>query len=461
MKSYAHFSNRRLLLADLLPGIPVLLASGCDRYRNYQAHTFPFRASSHYLFFGGPNKADHLLLLLNGEATLYRPALDADDEVWHGPSESVADLQERYDFQAVKTLEDLPDDLSTLGLDEVLSLPSPDAKTNEILKGFLGRVPDLDADPDVDLVDAMMELRRSQDEAGQAAVRESVLASVDLQRAVLGECAPGATERQLRGVFDRKLACHGWSASFQPIISVAGEVLHNPYYQNVLADGDLLLVDCGAELEHGYAGDLTRTVPVNGVWSESQKAIYDIVDKARATAISLIEPGVHFRALHRAASLVIAEGLVGLGILKGDPEALVERGAHALFFCHGLGHLVGLDVHDMEDFGDRIGYGEGEERSTQFGLSNLRLSRELEAGMIITIEPGYYRIPALLDGPVGQSFADCLDREVLAGYQDVRGIRIEDVILVTDTGHENLSESLPTDSDEVVKLVGKSTVVTV
>ena len=461
MKSYAHFSNRRLHLADLLPGIPVLLASGCDRYRNYQAHTFPFRASSHYLFFGGPNKADHLLLILNGEATLYRPALDVDDEVWHGPSESVENLRERYEFQAVKSLEDLPDDLSALGLDEVLSLPSPDTKTNELLKGFLGRVPDLDVDPDVDLVDAMMELRRSQDEAGQAAVRESVLASVDLQRAVLGECAPGKTERQLRGVLDRELASHSWSASFQAIISVAGEVLHNPYYRNTLADGDLLLLDCGAELEHGYAGDLTRTVPVSGVWSETQKSIYDIVDKARATAIAMIEPGVHFRALHLAASLVIAEGLVSLGILKGEPKELVERGVHALFFCHGLGHLVGLDVHDMEDFGDRIGYEEGEERSSQFGLSNLRLSRELEAGMIVTIEPGYYRIPALLDGPIGQKFADYLDREVLVKYEDVRGIRIEDVVLVTETGHENLSESLPTASEQIVDLVGKSQVVTV
>ena len=139
--------------------------------------------------------------------------------------------------------------------------------------------------------------------------------------------------------------------------------------------------------------------------------------------------------------------MVKLGILKGDPSELVERGAHALFFCHGLGHLVGLDVHDMEDFGDRIGYEEGEERAEQFGLSNLRLSRELEAGMVVTIEPGYYRIPAILDGPLGEKFSADLDRDVLANYSDVRGIRIEDVILVTEDGYENLSAALPTSSE--------------
>lgn len=450
----ANFSERRLNLADMLPGIPVFLASGCDRFRNYPGHTFPFRASSHYLFFGAPNRSGHVLLILNGEATLYRPAPDADDEVWHGPSESLEDLQSRYDFKEIKTMDELAEDLSTLGVDEVLSLPSSDAATNRFIENYLGRVPNLDDDPDVDLVDAVMELRRCQDEAAQSEIRLAVEATMELQRTVLGASRPGVTERQLRGELDRVMASNGWEPSFSPIISVAGEVLHNPFYTNTLADGDLLLVDCGAEVESGYAGDLTRTAPVNGKFSTTQKAIYDIVDKARAEAIKQIAPGVHFKDLHKTASLVISEGLVALGILKGEPEELVEKGAHALFFCHGLGHLVGLDVHDMEDFGDRIGYEDGEERSAQFGLSNLRLSRELEPGMVITIEPGYYRIPALLNGPLGEKFADVLDRDVLKKYEDVRGIRIEDVVLVTEDGYENLSEALPTASSKVEELIG-------
>jgi Xaa-Pro aminopeptidase len=272
----------------------------------------------------------------------------------------------------------------------------------------------------------------------------------------LGACRPGRTEAELKGEIDRTLAANGWTPSFQPIVSVAGEVLHNPHYRNTLTSGDLLLVDCGAETAAGYAGDLTRTVPVSGSFSATQKAVYDVVDRARAKAVEMVEPGAHFRDLHLAASLEIAEGLVELGILKGDPRELVDKGVHALFFCHGLGHLVGLDVHDMEDFGDRIGYEEGEERSEQFGLSNLRLSRELEAGMVVTIEPGYYRVPALLDGEMGKAFESYLDREVLEKYSDVRGIRIEDMVLVTEDGHRVLSSELPTASDEIAELVGRN-----
>ena len=245
----ANFSERRLNLADMLPGIPVFLASGCDRFRNYPGHTFPFRASSHYLFFGAPNRSGHVLLILNGEATLYRPAPDADDEVWHGPSESLEDLQSRYDFKEIKTMDELAEDLSTLGVDEVLSLPSSDAATNRFIENYLGRVPNLDDDPDVDLVDAVMELRRCQDEAAQSEIRLAVEATMELQRTVLGASRPGVTERQLRGELDRVMASNGWEPSFSPIISVAGEVLHNPFYTNTLADGDLLLVDCGAEVE--------------------------------------------------------------------------------------------------------------------------------------------------------------------------------------------------------------------
>ncbi|MFA5503939.1 MAG: aminopeptidase P family protein [Vulcanimicrobiota bacterium] len=454
MSSTKPFSNRRSKLADLLAEVPVLLLSGCDRYRNYLAYTFPFRASSHYLFFGAPNEPGNFLLLHQGEATLYRPMLHPEDEIWHGAQQSEEELRKQYDLKSIKTHQDLAHDLSALGLGAVCSLPSPDAGTNELLKSYLGRVPVLNEKPDTRLVEAIMELRLCQDESAIGSIRKAVHASAELQLEVMKECVVGATERELRGVLDKRAASEGWELSFSPIISVAGEVLHNPHYRNRLADGDMLLVDCGAELSDGYVGDLTRTYPVNGTFSETQKAIYEVVDAARAKAVSTIAPGVHFAELHRAASLVIAEGLVGLGILKGEPQELVEKGAHALFFCHGLGHLLGLDAHDMEDFGDRVGYEEGTGRSPQFGLSNLRLSRTLQPGMVVTIEPGYYSIPALLNGEVGRRFESHLDRETLKKYDDVRGIRIEDVVLVTAEGFENLSGHLPTDPASIEKLIG-------
>lgn len=448
------YTKRRLQLADLLPGIPVLLVSGVDRRRNLAAYTYPFRSTSHYLFFGAPDYPNHALLILNGDATLYRPAPDIDDAVWHGSSEAEETVLKRYELKAIKALEELESDLASLGTDEVLSLPTPDEGSNHFLKRYLGRLPNLDEDPDVDLVDAMVELRLRQDEPAVEELRQAVAATIILQKAIIGACRPDITERALRGVADFTLWNNGWNASFLPIISIAGEVLHNPYYCNTLSEGDLLLVDCGAEVESGYAGDLTRTVPVSGKFTPSQKALYNVVERARAKAVAMIAPGVHYAEVHKAAALEIATGLVELGILKGDPDHLVEAGVHALFFCHGIGHLLGLDSHDAEDFWDRIGYEAGTSRSNQFGLTNLRLSRKLEPGMVVTIEPGYYNIPALLNGPLGEKFAAYLDREVLAKYSDVRGIRIEDVVLVTESGGENLSAALVTSSDEVEKLVG-------
>lgn len=447
------YSDRRLNLADLLPGIPVLLHSGSYRVRNYASYPYPFRASSHYLYFGGPALPDQILLILNGEATLYREPPSADDAVWHGAPPSEENLVGDYEFQAVKSFEELNEDLATLGLDEVLAVPSPDAGSNAFLEKFLGRVPALDEDPDIDLVDALIEMRLRHDAGAQEQLREASKATVEMQKMVAKACSAGKTELELKALLDQHLTSQGMAYSFQPILSVAGEVLHNPYYANTLSEGDLLLVDCGAELSSGWAGDLTRVYPVSGTFSETQKALYNVVDKARAEAISQVAPGVQFKDLHMAASRIIAEGLVELGILKGDVDEIVEKGAHALFFPHGLGHLVGLDVHDMEDLGDLVGYPDGDERDPQFGLSNLRLNRELEAGMVVTIEPGFYQISALIDGELGEQFADYLDREALARYSDVRGIRLEDVVLVTEDGHEVLSSDLPVAADEVEALL--------
>lgn len=447
------FSQRRLKLADLLPGIPVLLTSGCARTRNYQAATYPFRALSHYLYFGGPNEPEHVLLVLNGDATLYRRHSGVDDEVWHGKAESDESLKELFDYTAVKSLDELPADLGTLGLDEVLSVPSSDPASNSFLASYLGRVPEQEADPDTDLVDALIECRLRHDEAGRERLREAARQSMNGQRALMLAARPGVREFALKGLLEHTLAEGGAVPSFQPIISVAGEVLHNPYYRGTLQEGDLLLIDAGGELEDGWSGDLTRVVPVSGQFSATQRALYQVVDRARKVGVDGVAPGVHFRDLHLKVATAFAAGLVELGILKGEPAQLVEEGVHALFFPHGLGHLVGLDVHDMEDLGDRAGYGEDETRSDQFGLSYLRLSRELEEGMAVTIEPGYYHIPALVDGELGKRFEAYLDRDVLKQYSDVRGIRLEDMVLVTADGGELLSAELPVEVEAVEALL--------
>lgn len=444
-----HFIERRLLLAKHLPQTPVLLSSGLARTRNYPADTYPFRARSHYLYFGAPAEADHYLLLFDGKATVYREPNTLDNQVWHGQLPSDDEIAEHYQLAAVKKLDDLKSDLQAFGSPNIASLPSCDLASHNHLASFLGRTPSLHDGPDAELAHALVSMRLHHDTGAQDALRQAAQASMVGQRTVMLAAKPGVKESALRALFDYTIALDGCIPSFQPIISTAGEILHNPYYSRALQKGDLLLIDAGAEIESGWAGDLTRVVPVSGTFSPTQRALYNIVDAARRAGVEGVAPGVHYRDLHLKVSEVLTEGLVDLGILKGKPQELVEEGVHSLFFPHGLGHLVGLDVHDMEDLGDLAGYAPGEKRSSQFGLSYLRLSRILQTGMAVTIEPGYYHIPALLSGPLGQRFQNHIDHEVLATYSDVRGIRLEDMVLVTPSGREVLSSKLPVAVDDV------------
>ncbi|NES20940.1 MAG: Xaa-Pro dipeptidase, partial [Symploca sp. SIO3E6] len=250
------------------------------------------------------------------------------------------------------------------------------------------------------------------------------------------------------------IIAHNLTCAYPSIVTVHGEVLHNGEYHHPLQPGDLLLVDVGAETAMGWAADVTRTFPTTGKFSETQRDLYDLVLAAHDACIDKIRPNVEYRDLHLLAAEVIAQGLVDLGILRGQPADLVARDAHALFFPHGIGHLLGLDVHDMEDLGDLAGYQEGRERSDRFGLGFLRLDRPLQEGMLVTIEPGFYQVPAILNNPELRSkYQDVVNWDKLAQFSDVRGIRIEDDVLVTATGGEVLTAGLPTDSEAIEQLV--------
>jgi Xaa-Pro aminopeptidase len=231
---------------------------------------------------------------------------------------------------------------------------------------------------------------------------------------------------------------------------VHGEVLHNEDHGNLIGATDLLLCDVGAETATGWAADVTRTWPASGRYSPTQRDLYDVVLAAQQDTIAAVKPGVRYRDLHLLAGRLLADGLVALGILRGDPAELVADGVVALLFPHGIGHLLGLDVHDMEDLGDRAGYAPGRTRATEFGLRSLRLDRDLVPGMAVTVEPGLYIVPAILnDKTLSARAGDRLRRDRLAAFADVRGIRIEDDILVTPTGHEVLSAAIPKKREDI------------
>jgi Xaa-Pro aminopeptidase len=236
-----------------------------------------------------------------------------------------------------------------------------------------------------------------------------------------------------------------------------GETLHNHYHGNALRKGDLLLIDAGCESESGYASDITRTFPVSGKFSPVQKAVYETVLDMQLSAIAMIKPGASYRAIHLKTCRILVEHLKELGLMKGDSDAAVEAGAHAMFFPHGLGHMMGLDVHDMEDLGENlVGYDGKTKRSEQFGLAYLRLAKKLEPGFVLTVEPGIYFIPALIDQWQGEKrAAQFIQYAAVEKFRNFGGIRIEDDVLVTGAGGRVLGKPIPKKTAELEKAAGR------
>lgn len=440
----AAFAWRRGRLAQALAGTPVLLAAGRARPRNYAANAFPFRAASHFLYFFGLSHPE-AYGLFDGEAWhLYLPEPGPDDALWEGAVPTFAEISERTGCP-VKALGELP---AALAGRPVATLPTPDMETCQRLSELLGRPVRYGRleGGDARLADAVIELRLRHDTAAVAELRLAAEATAAAHQAGLRATRPGVREAHVRAAMEAEFLARDVSPAYNPIVTVHGEVLHSHHYHHELKAGDLLLADVGGESPGGWAGDVTRTWPVSGRYSSSQRELYEVVLRAQRDCIAAVKPGVRYREVHRVAHLSLARGLVELGLLRGDTEELVAEGVTALFFPHGVGHLIGLDVHDMEDLGDRAGYAPGRSRSPEFGHCYLRLDRDLVPGMAVTIEPGFYVVPAILqDSKLTARVGDRLDRRRLEQLGDVRGIRIEDDVLVTDTGREVLTAAIPKD----------------
>jgi Xaa-Pro aminopeptidase len=262
---------------------------------------------------------------------------------------------------------------------------------------------------------------------------------------------PGLYEKDIVGSMEGIVASAGCHIAFPTIFTINGQTLHNHYHGNVLKKGRLIVNDSGAESEMHYASDVTRTFPVTGKFTQRQKDIYEIVLKTQLEAIRMMKPGVWFRNVHIRAAKTIVSGLKELGLMKGDVSEAVKAGAHALFFPHGLGHMLGLDVHDMEDFGeDFVGYDKKTKRSKQFGLAYLRFARELHRGYVMTVEPGIYFIPALIDKWIAEKkHRVFVNYRKVNQYRDFGGIRIEDDVLVTKDGRRVLGEPVPKTVEDI------------
>lgn len=434
---------------------PVLLWSGQATPRNFPANTHPFRPSSHFLYFAGLPLENAVIHLADGHLILFMDEATPAEALWHGPSLTRTELANTIGAGKALPLEDLKHFVN----DQVATLKVQDSATAQQQEQLLNRsipIAKQAQDQDLALLETIVQLRMCHDDHAVTEIRRAAGVSVMAHKAGMAATAPGKhlTEAHIRAAMEQVIMANGMTCAYNSIVTVHGEVLHNNHYHHPLAEQNLILADVGAETNTGWASDITRTWPVSGKFSSTQRDLYDVVLAAHDTCIAAAKPGVEYRELHLLACRALAAGLVDLGILIGQPDDLVEQDAHALFFPHGVGHLLGLDVHDMEDLGDLAGYAPGRQRSDRFGLGFLRLDRPLQPGMIVTIEPGFYQVPGILADKRNQErYATMVNWERLAEFADVRGIRIEDDVLITDNGCEALTAELPTAADDIENLV--------
>ncbi|MFZ5475193.1 MAG: aminopeptidase P family protein [Myxococcota bacterium] len=445
---------RRRALADRVSA-PILLVSNGPRARNLPMNQVPFRADSTFLYFTGCDEPGAAALIVGDACTLFLTPPEPDDALWHGEVEPLVERGRRLGVDAVRPLGEL--DVACAPLrGRLVSLAVPDVAQTALAARLTGldlRYPSRPG-PDV-LVDAVIALRRTRDAWELDQMRRGAAVARAAHVAAMRATRPGGHEREIAALFDAVLAANGAQPSYQSIVTVRGEVLHNQRYVNHLEAGQLLLLDGGGELASGLATDVTRTWPVSGRFDARQRDVYQLVLDTNVAAIARVRAGVRYRDVHFGAMRRIAEGLRDLGLLKVGPDLAVESGAVGLFFPHGVGHLIGLDVHDLENFGDRPAYAPGRARPAQFGARSLRLDLDLEADTVVTIEPGVYFVPAILRDPaLRAAHAAHVDFDAAERWLGFGGIRVEDDVRVTMGDPEVLTAAIPKDVDALEAIVG-------
>jgi Xaa-Pro aminopeptidase len=441
---------RRQRLADQLGSGLVLLPGNGEMPINYTNNEYPFRQDSSFLYFFGVDRP-HLVGVLDVDERrdcLFGDDFTLDDIVWRGPQPSIAEQAAAVGVTHTASRASLEDVVRTaVGRGRTVHVLPPYRAENTLeLQRLVGRPAD-GADPAASqaLIRAVVAQRSIKSAEEVAEIARAVDMTREMHLLAMRLARPGVFEHEVVGAMEGVALARGGRLSFATIFSVHGETLHNQSHANRMAPGDVVVNDSGAESPRHYAGDITRSIPIGGRFEGARRDLYDLVLEAQRRAIAAIRPGVPYKTVHLLAARTLAEGLVTLGCMRGDVDAAVEAGAHALFFPHGLGHMLGLDVHDMEALGeDHVGYDETVQRSPQFGLRSLRLARALHPGFVLTVEPGLYFIPALIDRwEAERRHADFIDYDGVRRFRDAGGIRIEDDVLVTEDGCRILGQPIP------------------
>ncbi|MBL7967029.1 MAG: aminopeptidase P family protein [Prolixibacteraceae bacterium] len=451
--------RRQKLKAKISNGI-ILLAGNVDSPMNYADNTYYFRQDSSFLYFFGLDyqKLAAVIDVDSGEEIIFGDDVDIEDIIWMGPQVSLQEKAEKVGISTTQPYGKLQQTIEKAISSgrKVHFLPPYRAENKILLSELLGiSVSKLKAYSSLQLIKAIVELRSVKEDQEIAEIRKACAVGYLMHVTAMKMAKAGVWEQTIAGTIEGIANSGGGMVSFPVILSQNGETLHNHDHSKNLQNGRLLLVDAGAEVGSHYASDFTRTVPVGGKFTAQQREIYEIVLATNNHARGLTKPGSTYLSVHLSSMEVIASGLKAIGLMKGDVKEAVAAGAHALFMPHGLGHMMGLDVHDMEDLGQiYVGYDEETRPVNQFGTAYLRMGRRLQKGFVITNEPGIYFIPALIEKWKAEKInTDFINFDKLESYLGFGGIRLEDDILVTESGSEIIGDRIPITPEDVERIM--------
>jgi len=460
------YKDRRNNLRQLVKSGLIIILGNHETPMNYLANGFPFRQDSTFSYLFGleqPNLVG-VLDIESGKDHLFGNDVDMEDIIWMGKQPAMSERAAQVGVAHTQPLSKLMETLKQAQQQgRTIHFTPPYRGENFIqLQDLLGIAPaQAKKAASAELIKAIVKLRSIKSVEEIIEINKAIDVAHAMHTSAIRMAKPGQPEHVLSAMFESIALLYSYPISFPVILSMNGHILHNHYHGNILEEGRLIVADSGCETPLHYASDITRTFPVSKTFTQKQKEIYEIVLAANMKAIELIRPNVPYKHIHKEVSLLIATELKNLGLMKGDVAEAVEQGAHALFFPHGLGHMMGLDVHDMEGLGENfVGYDEEITRSEQFGTAYLRLGRRLQTGFVITVEPGIYFIPELIGKwQAEKKFTDFINYQALESYYDAEvtennfgGIRIEDDILVTKDGCEVLGTPIPKTVAEIEEL---------
>ena len=443
------YIQRRRELKSKVGGGLILFLGNEESGMNYRDNVYPFRQDSTFLYYFGLDIASiHAVIDIdNDQEIIFGNELTLDDIVWTGPKEPLHEKAAKAGVEQVKPL------AAVSGyLHDVLSkkqnihfLPPYRAEHSLKLQEWLHILPAEAAQrASVMLIKAIVSMRSYKSAEEVAEIEKAVDTSVDMHLEFMRITRPGMTEKEVAGKLQSIAIGRGGDISYPVILTVNGEILHTHTRDLVMQEGQMSLCDAGAETAMRYCGDLTRTIPTGKRFTTIQREMYEIVLNAQESAIAACKPGILFKDVHTLAATKLLEGLKQMGVIKGDPAEAVAHDVHTLFFQCGLGHMMGLDVHDMENLGEQyVGYTEDLKKGTTFGWKSLRLGRALEPGFVVTVEPGLYLIPTLIDRWKAENkLSQFIDYNELEKLRNFTGVRIEDDLLITEDGSRVLGKEL-------------------